>query len=179
MGKEREGELNGPFSLPLRSWSLRGSKGNTRQYQEILALYIAVIRVFSFTSFVGGLCSPPNPADWPIEVDRWFGCWRWCGRIDSRGYPRTDSGLAHREIWEEAHGRALETQEQLDHLCRRRDCVRLEHLEVVTQSENLKRRSGKYRAKQKQCGKGHDLWANGRRTPEGGVVCRLCSVTGP
>jgi hypothetical protein len=63
----------------------------------------------------------------------------------------------------------------LDHLCRRRNCCRPEHLEPVTHSENEKRKAWRYRRRLKLCSKAHDPRRHGRLTPEGGRICRLCS----
>jgi hypothetical protein len=61
------------------------------------------------------------------------------------GYGRVWSGgkaqMVHRVAWEAAHGPIPDTM-QIDHLCRNRACFNVEHLEVVTKAENLRRRPG-------------------------------------
>ena len=69
---------------------------------------------------------------------------------------------AHGEIGVDEHGRKLE----LDHLCRRRNCVALHHLEPVTRAENERRKSWAYRCRRKLCARGHEL-ASALVTPEG------------
>lgn len=118
--------------------------------------------------------------NWPVTHDAWFGCWLWTGPTNSNGYPATWSGAgmrdAHVIVWEQENGHEVPEGKVLDHLCRRRLCVNPRHLEPVTQRENLKRRKAGYRSSHMtQCAAGHDLFTHGRRTPEGGVVCRRCS----
>jgi len=48
---------------------------------------------------------------------------------------------AHRLAYERARGPIPEGK-QVDHLCRQRDCVNPEHLELVTQVENIRRGRG-------------------------------------
>jgi hypothetical protein len=111
-------------------------------------------------------------------LDPWFGCELWTGSLNSSGYgthwvdgkPR----LAHVVSWERA-GRALPPGHDLDHLCRRRRCRALAHLELVTKVENMRRKRWSARAARATCAAGHELFMHGRRTPEGGVVCRICS----
>jgi hypothetical protein len=91
------------------------------------------------------------------------------GRIRlPRQEPRTHRGVVGR-VRVGAEGFVL------DHLCRRRNCIALHHLEPVTQSENEKRKSWRYRARRATCPKGHGLAMNRAITPEGGVVCRQCN----
>lgn len=72
------------------------------------------------------------------------GCWLWQGRQNRNGYGRLyvrGSGgdqMAHRYAYTAAVGLIPEGY-QLDHLCRVRHCVNPEHLEPVTQRENLLR----------------------------------------
>lgn len=103
-----------------------------------------------------------------------FGCELWSGRLDEDGYGRDGRRKAHITAYETAFGPVPEGF-VLDHLCRRRNCVALHHLEPVTQSENEKRKSWRYRARRTHCAKGHDLSVYGAVTPEGGRVCRECN----
>lgn len=120
----------------------------------------------------------PHPDDLPPQWTRdpRFGCLLWSGRLSPNGYPQVNTPdgprMAHLERWR-ASGRPK--PEYLDHLCRRITCVSLAHLESVSQSENLRRKAWAYRVARQRCGAGHDLFEHGLRTPEAGIVCRVCS----
>lgn len=53
------------------------------------------------------------------------------------------------------------------------------HLTPVTRSQNERRKFWRVRVRQTHCRDGHDLWTHGRRTPEGGRVCLVCSGVKP
>lgn len=67
------------------------------------------------------------------------GCWIWKGRLDQKGYGHMNIGRktigAHRYLYELHIGKIPEGM-QLDHLCRVRNCVNPNHLEIVTNKEN-------------------------------------------
>jgi hypothetical protein len=75
-------------------------------------------------------------------------CLDWLGALDRKGYGAFGIGSmrdgtrrtvrAHRFAYEATHGPVPKGLE-LDHLCRNRRCVRVEHLEAVTHAENLRR----------------------------------------
>lgn len=114
-----------------------------------------------------------------LEHDAWFGCQLWpTNKLNSSGYGTAwENGkprMAHYQAFERARG-PVPGNLVLDHLCRRRRCVAVAHLELVTQAENTRRRAQAYRLRLTKCPANHDLWQHGRRTPEGGVVCRICS----
>lgn len=118
-------------------------------------------------------------ARWPVEWDSVYGCLLWQGTIDRDGYGvkwhgRGKPTAAHRAVYEAMRG-PIPANKPLDHLCRRRHCVSPAHLEPVTQRVNIRRRAWSQRAGQRRCRAGHDLYLRGRRTPEGGIVCRDCS----
>lgn len=74
-----------------------------------------------------------------IAVDPSSGCWVWTGTRHSAGYGKFDGRrLAHRVIYELEVG-PIPSGMQIDHLCRNRLCVNPEHMEVVTQRENILR----------------------------------------
>lgn len=68
-------------------------------------------------------------------------CWEWTGS-KTRGYGNIGDGrtliLAHRWSHEHFIGPIPDGYE-VDHVCRNRGCVRPEHLEAVTHSENVRR----------------------------------------
>lgn len=73
-------------------------------------------------------------------------CIEWTGGRFGTGYGCTraarpgGSRLAHRVAYEAVHG-PIPDDLPLDHLCRNRPCVNVEHLEVVTVAENSRRGS--------------------------------------
>lgn len=109
------------------------------------------------------------------KVDKTDTCWLWTGAKTKDGYSsfyvgeRTDYG--HRFAYELLLGPIPSTL-QLDHVCRVRHCVRPDHLEAVTQKENLLRGSSDpaINARKSVCPNGHpyDAVTKGRR------YCRTC-----
>ena len=78
-----------------------------------------------------------------IDKDGAGGCWLWQGATNRDGYgltrPTGDKlRVAHRVIYEMLVGSVPEGM-VIDHLCRVPACVNPEHLEVVTQQQNVKR----------------------------------------
>lgn len=117
-----------------------------------------------------------------IERDPLYGCWLWvAGKLDRDGYgvswTKNGPRSAHSEAWREIVGTST-AGKVLDHLCRRRNCVRPEHLEPVKGSENDLRRSWRVRCRRKECRNGHAL-SLAITTPEGGKVCRVCAGPEP
>lgn len=108
------------------------------------------------------------------------GCWLWTGAISSWGYGNATINhrpvSAHRASYMVHVGDIPETL-VLDHLCRNRACINPDHLEPVSQQENILR--GRAPAilthLSKQCGRGHpmegdNLLKNGSR-----FQCRTCT----
>lgn len=92
---------------------------------------------------MGWLASEPRPG-WHrfwSRVQVTDSCWLWTGGLTCYDYGSfsvgSDKMFAHRVVWEWLVGplRAL----TIDHLCRVRNCVRLDHLEAVTLAENGRR----------------------------------------
>jgi hypothetical protein len=81
---------------------------------------------------------------------------------------------AHRRVYEAETGLVIAKGLMLDHWCRRRHCVNPMHLEPVKQGINERRKLWRYRVRIKTCQFGHDLYQDGRRTPEGGKICLIC-----
>lgn len=76
------------------------------------------------------------------EVDAATGCWNWLLCLDRGGYGVASFqgryARAHRLIYE-LHKGPIPEGLVIDHLCRNRRCVNPDHLEPVTQRENLLR----------------------------------------
>lgn len=77
------------------------------------------------------------------KVEKTPTCWLWTGTKNPNGYGRFSHNgrtvQAHRFSYE-MHIDTIPPGMQLDHLCRVRHCVRPNHLEPVTQQENLSRK---------------------------------------
>lgn len=115
---------------------------------------------------------------WRTERDDFFGCELWRGAVNGSGYPTYWQDRRPRQAYYVALERAgivCPADREPDHLCRRRLCVAVPHLELVTRVVNQQRKAWAHRSQLATCPKGHDLFTHGRRTPEGGDVCRICS----
>jgi hypothetical protein len=107
-------------------------------------------------------------------------CIRWTGPTNPKGYGTTGLGGrtqgVHRLAYELQVGPIPEGLE-IDHLCRVRDCVRIEHLEAVTHQENVRRRMVS-----DVCPQGHPMTAEntGHRHKLGRMTahryCKDCKV---
>ena len=69
------------------------------------------------------------------------GCLPWLGGTAPRGYGQLFTGTvgnvrAHRAAWELQHGPIPEGQ-LVHHRCRRKDCVNVDHLELMSASEHM------------------------------------------
>lgn len=73
------------------------------------------------------------------------GCLEWTGKLTPAGYSRfcfnSKSTTGHRAHWLLVNG-PIKKDLVLDHLCRNKICINLEHLEVVTSIENVMRGVG-------------------------------------
>lgn len=87
----------------------------------------------------------PKEASGRFELDaiRGEGCWGWRGHKDDLGYSRIctngSSIPAHRFSWELVNG-PMPVGKVLDHTCRNRWCVNPEHVQPVTQKQNMENR---------------------------------------
>jgi len=106
------------------------------------------------------------------------GCWLWIASMGADGYGRInfgDSTLAHRAAYT-AHVGPIPDGMVLDHLCRVRRCVNPEHLEVVTQQQNVLRGIGapSVNAKRMYCPRGHPYDEANTYRNAGRRYCRAC-----
>lgn len=106
-------------------------------------------------------------------------CLVWRGGKGKRGYGRFwDKGrlyLSHRWLYEQAKGHVPEGL-QLDHTCKNKLCVNLNHLEAVTPSENTKRGPTANGSKT-HCIRGHPLSGPNLYVRPGGMrQCRACRL---
>ena len=82
-----------------------------------------------------------------IKINDNSKCWEWIAYLDKDGYGKITvkvnnkikGWLAHRVIYILLKGE-IPIGLQLDHLCKNKKCVNPDHLEPVTQLENIKRR---------------------------------------
>lgn len=117
------------------------------------------------------------PANFWAKAKR-TNCIVWQGAQNSKGYGcfgvNGRSQLAHRLAWEDANGPIPDGME-IDHLCRNRACITVEHLELVTSRENTRR--ARCLSVGDWCSRGHfiaterDLYFRKRN---GGTECRSC-----
>lgn len=79
------------------------------------------------------------------KVDKTGECWLWTGSCLPTGYGKFRYGekvvYSHRLSFEWAHGEIPEGL-QVDHRCHQRNCVRPDHLRLVTHAQNHQNRRG-------------------------------------
>lgn len=116
-----------------------------------------------------------------VKVDRTQDCWIWLGlrKKNSRYGKFWANGKmmpTHRYSYEQSNG-PIPVGLEIDHLCRRPECIRPDHLEAVTHRENNKRSKSitSLNSVKTHCLRGHifDLF-NTRVDLYGKRVCRTC-----
>lgn len=112
-------------------------------------------------------------------VNKKSGCWVWqASKRDGYGRYHHDNKWtqAHRYAYEKLCGE-IPPNLQIDHICRNRACVNPNHMEIVTQQENIRRGKSPFiiNSQRTHCINGHEfntentiIDANGYRR------CRAC-----
>lgn len=102
-------------------------------------------------------------------------CWFWTGSKTKAGYGNFGVGysteLAHRIAFGD-----IPNERQIHHKCRNKLCVNPEHLEAITQTENLLKidgAAGINKAKT-HCPQGHLYGGNNLYVNENGRRCKRC-----
>lgn len=122
------------------------------------------------------------------KIEKTDGCWEWlASKTDGYGryYDNGRNHMAHRFVYRLLVG-PIPPDLQCDHLCRNRSCVNPDHIELVTQQENIARgdatienaRPARIRSQlaRTHCKNGHP-WSeeNTYRRPDNGTrQCRAC-----
>lgn len=111
------------------------------------------------------------------EINEPSGCWLWLGYTDKNGYARLNGQNAHR-VFYETHVGPVPEGFDVDHLCKRRNCVNPAHLEAVSEVENLRRqtRTVTFEAKHFEiCREGHPMEGDNLRMYAGKRTCAQCT----
>lgn len=111
-----------------------------------------------------GFYSIPLEERFWSKVEKTDGCWNWMANKDRNGYGRfwptgRQTAMAHRVSYELMVG-PIPAGLQIDHLCRNTSCVRPDHLEPVTRTENMRRGVTAFsavNARKTHCPAGHPL----------------------
>ncbi len=117
---------------------------------------------------------------WQKYTDR-NGCWVWDKYITKQGYGRTTFGgrvvYAHRVAYTLAYG-TIPNDLVIDHKCRNRACIKPEHLEAVTLTENILRGASPSAicTRTNECYVGHPFSFENTLYDRGQRYCRECRI---
>jgi len=126
------------------------------------------------------LMSPKQIAKFWMRVNDTRNCWEFNG-LSTSGYGQfmvnRKNKRAHRIAYELIVG-PIPNGLVLDHLCRNRSCVNPNHLELVTNKENVLRGIGitAKNAKNTHCRKGHEYTNESTYMFRGARQCRICKL---
>jgi hypothetical protein len=117
------------------------------------------------------------------KVNKTHSCWLWMGSKDRNGYGQVRIGkrpgklfYTHRLAYEMLVG-LIPSGMVIDHLCKNPACCNPDHLEPVTQRENVRRGRGNGYRERTHCIRGHEFTPeNTRRQTNGGRQCISCKV---
>jgi hypothetical protein len=115
------------------------------------------------------------------KINKTATCWNWTGHIRQGGYGeimiKGKKYRAHRLVYETLKEKIPDGL-VLDHLCRNRKCVNPEHLEVVTQVENVIRGEGiGMRMKRRtHCIRGHLFAGHTLKQSKKNNPYRICKI---
>lgn len=114
-----------------------------------------------------------------VKVD---GCWIWQGTKIPKGYGLISRDgkrqYAHRWAYEHFTGNLIPAGLQIDHLCRRPSCVNPDHLEPVTQIENMRRGGSppSLNGRKTHCPRSHEYTPENTYISRGRRQCRQCGA---
>lgn len=106
-------------------------------------------------------------------------CHLYAGVIDRHGYGNIFHKKyyrAHRVIWENERGN-IPKGLIINHLCRNRPCINIEHLELTTDRHNILTGIGAsaINARKTHCKRGHEYAGDNMHiTAKGWRICRAC-----
>lgn len=113
---------------------------------------------------------------WILDIET--GCWLWLGSLNKYGYGQflfnNKTLKAHRFSYE-YHIGPIPDGLVIDHLCRVPECVNPNHLEAVTQQENVQRGIGNPNKNKTHCKNGHEFTDENTYVDKNGSrYCREC-----
>jgi hypothetical protein len=106
-------------------------------------------------------------------------CWEWIAGTDHGGYGRfrheQRTAMAHRVAYGFLVG-PIEDGLHVDHLCRNRKCVNPDHMDLVTNEENIRRGFGPnhFHSLKTHCPEGHPYDGYNLKMENGKRRCRVC-----
>jgi len=106
-------------------------------------------------------------------------CRIWSGPLDHGGYGKFSAARrtlsAHRVAYT-LHFGPIPDGLVIDHLCRQSACVNPDHLEAVTQRENVRRGNLATVVASGTCSRGHLVVGENAKPHKTTVVCRKCAI---